>query len=343
MQVDFNEGDKTATVSYLAPKTGRLEIEAKFKDTLLPGFPTRFVVSKDYSPDRLEISMVPDNNTFNEPYIALPLPNSLLVVDMKSHRIVEIDKERFEVLRLINKESGVDLRHPRSIARLSTGELVVVDCGNDRIVVLTAEGTWKRAFGMSGNKDGEFNKPRGVLVLGDDRILVCDTDNCRVQLFEPNGRHLKSVGVKGNGERQFLYPLNAAVSPSGEEIAITDSDNFRVQFFDVNLKYIGEIGKEEDPSRNKRKCKLLTPSGIAYDGAGNLIVSEMNGHCLRVFSAEKQLLSTIGSAGQYESGLFLKPRGVTVDEDGTIYVADTENKSIKMIHGVAGGEVVPQE
>lgn len=333
-------------MSYLPPKSGQLEISARFKDGAnLPGFPSEFFVSKDYNPERLEIKTIPDNNTFNEPYIAFPLKRTLLISDMKRNRVIEIRKgggDSFELVRILNSANGVELLHPRGIAVNSMGEILIVDSGHNRILVLSStEGVTKRTIGGmgqgvggSGNKDGEFNKPRGILVLPDDRILVCDTENCRIQMFDKNGRHLMSVGSSGKQERQFAYPLNAAFSPSGKEIAISDSDNFRVQFFDLNLRYIGEIGKEEDPSRNKWKCDLLTPSGVAYDRTGNLIVSEMNGHRLKIFSAEKQLISTIdGSVGGNQDSEFNKPRGVSVDpEDGTIYVADTENKAIKLIH-----------
>jgi DNA-binding beta-propeller fold protein YncE len=347
------------TVSYLPPKTGVMHIEAKMNDQLLPGFPISLMVSRDYSPDKVVISTVPDNNTFHEPYIAYPLRNSFLVADMKSSQVVEIDKATFDVIRIVaGGESEIKLNFPRAIAKMPKGgELLIVDSGNNRVLMLSADGnSVVRVIGSSpsgGNKDGEFKKPRGVLVLPDERILVCDTENCRFQIFDKLGRHLRSVGSRGQEERQFVFPLNAALSPFGDEIAVTDSDNFRVQFFDLNMKYLGEIGRGrvevvageethggDDQGRggggggnnnNKRKCELLTPIGVAYDQAGNLIVSELNGHRLRIFSREKHLISTIGAAGQQDH-LFMKPRGVTVDEDGTIYVADTDNKAIKMIH-----------
>lgn len=339
------------TVSYLPPKTGMMHIEARMKDQLLPGFPVSLMVSRDYSPDKVVISTVPDNNTFHEPYIAYPLRTSFLVADMKSSQVVEIDKVTFEVIRVVaGGESEIKVDFPRAIAKMPNGgELLIVDSGNNRVLMLGADGkSVIRVIGGNsggGNKDGEFKKPRGVLVLPDERILVCDTENCRLQIFDKLGRHQRSVGGRGQEERQFVFPLNAALSPFGDEIAVTDSDNFRVQFFDLNMRYLGEIGRgrveggeeahggdDQGGSGNpKRKCELLTPTGVAYDQAGNLIVSELNGHRLRIFSREKHLISTIGSAGQ-EDHLFMKPRGVAVDEDGTIYIADTENKAIKMIH-----------
>jgi len=345
-QIEVHEGDQMVTVSYLPPKTGVLQIEARLRDQMIPGFPTKVVVSKDYTLERVTMTVVPDNNTFNEPYMAFPLRTTLLVSDMMSSRVVEIDKSTFEVVRILGSETGVNLLYPRAIGKMpgAGGELLIVDSGNNRVVMLSGDGkNVLRYLGGSGpgengsgSKNGELNKPRGVLALPDERILVCDTENCRLQTFDKTGRHLQSVGSRGEEPRQFKFPLNAALSPVGDEIAVTDSDNFRVQFFDLNLKYLGEIGRVGDDESvgagGRRKCQLLKPIGVAYDLAGNLIVSELDGHRLRVFSREKQLISTIGSAGQSENYSFMQPRGVTVDEDGTIFVADTANKAIKMIY-----------
>ena len=66
---------------------------------------------------------------------------------------------------------------------------------------------------------------------------------------------------------------------------------------------------------------LKQPWGVAVNQRAEILVAERYGHCISVFSSTGEKLQSFGSKG-FGRGQFNGPRGVTVDDDGNILVAD---------------------
>jgi sugar lactone lactonase YvrE len=83
-----------------------------------------------------------------------------------------------------------------------------------------------------------------------------------------------------------------------------------------------------------------SPRQMVLDGKGNLIIADANNHCIRKLNLESKEVSTIAGV-PYKSGhrddvldksLFNQPFGVAVCPiDGSIYVADSQNRRIRKI------------
>ncbi len=78
--------------------------------------------------------------------------------------------------------------------------------------------------------------------------------------------------------------------------------------------------------------------GIAVDSAGDVYVSEIDMNTIRKISSVGVVSTLAGAAGQSGSedgagsaARFNKPRGLTVDDAGNVYVADTGNHTIRRI------------
>ncbi|MES2015639.1 MAG: gluconolaconase [Pseudomonadota bacterium] len=84
-------------------------------------------------------------------------------------------------------------------------------------------------------------------------------------------------------------------------------------------------------------AKFNTPSGMAFDPAGNLIVADTGNHAIRRISMAGVVttLAGTGAPGNQDGpGLqaqFNGPVGVAVDNAGNVYVADTYNDRIRKI------------
>lgn len=80
-----------------------------------------------------------------------------------------------------------------------------------------------------------------------------------------------------------------------------------------------------------------TPSGIALDGDGNLIVADTGNHQVRKVSMQGVVTTLAGSGvagfqdGAAQQAQFNGPVGVAVDKAGNVYVADTYNDRIRKI------------
>ena len=75
------------------------------------------------------------------------------------------------------------------------------------------------------------------------------------------------------------------------------------------------------------------PRGVAINKRGEVVVTELGGHCVSVFSPYNgKKLRSFGTEGSGQ-GKFFWPRGVKVDGEGNILVADSFNNRIQKFTG----------
>jgi len=84
------------------------------------------------------------------------------------------------------------------------------------------------------------------------------------------------------------------------------------------------------------KARLRTPSGIAIDQHGNLFVVDRGNHKIRKITPEGKMTTFAGSTpgfvdGQGSNAKFSSPYGITIDNDGVLYVTDEGNAKIRYI------------
>lgn len=103
--------------------------------------------------------------------------------------------------------------------------------------------------------------------------------------------------------------------------------------------FIGQKGVSGTTDGTGTSAKLMNPIGVAYDGSGNLYVSEQSGHSIRKVVLSTGEVTTIagikGSIGTTDgtgtSAQFNQPYAITVDGNGNLYVADTQNNAIRKV------------
>jgi DNA-binding beta-propeller fold protein YncE len=70
-----------------------------------------------------------------------------------------------------------------------------------------------------------------------------------------------------------------------------------------------------------------SPTGIAVDASGNILVADTNNGRIEKFSPTGAFLSIIGTKGSGQ-GQFAQPNGIAIDRVGNIYVADAGNHRV---------------
>ncbi|HEY5914424.1 MAG TPA: NHL repeat-containing protein [Verrucomicrobiae bacterium] len=95
------------------------------------------------------------------------------------------------------------------------------------------------------------------------------------------------------------------------------------------------------PDGTNRASRFGSPFGVAADSAGNIFVADGSSHTIRkltragtnwvVNTIAGRALASGAADGTNDNARFLGPQGIAVDTHGNIFVADTDNQTIRKI------------
>ncbi|MFY9611339.1 MAG: NHL repeat-containing protein [Blastocatellia bacterium] len=137
----------------------------------------------------------------------------------------------------------------------------------------------------------------------------------------------------------FSDPFGIAIDKNGNVIVADAGESNRLRRITQD-GYVKTIAGSEEGFRDGNALRALfnTPSGIAIDGNGNVIIADTSNNRIRKLSADGRTVSTIAGSGAvgFKDGPaadaeFDGPIGVAVDKRGNIFVADAYNDCIRKI------------
>src|SRR5439155_26793518 len=82
--------------------------------------------------------------------------------------------------------------------------------------------------------------------------------------------------------------------------------------------------------RGTGKGEFDSPSGIAVDASGNIVVADTNNGRIEKFSPTGAFLITMGTKGSGH-GQLGQPNGIAIDRAGNIYVAEASNHRVQKL------------
>jgi DNA-binding beta-propeller fold protein YncE len=157
----------------------------------------------------------------------------------------------------------------------------------------------------------------GVAASSDgSRIYVADTEGDRaLRIFDASGRLINAVRPPAETTGTEHVPVWVAVDPKTSDVYVTDRPTGEIYVFDPEGAYLRAFTPVE-------RIRGWQPVGIAFDGNGNLYVTDMGSAIARVevFDRTGALVRTMGET----DGLAF-PNGIAVDSRGNVHVADSNN------------------
>jgi sugar lactone lactonase YvrE len=260
--------------------------------------------------------------------------------------------------------TNATLYGPRAMLYDAAGTLYIADTDNHRVRRLRPDGQIERVAGSGQagfSGDGglalaaRLNEPAGLAFDLVGNLYIADTGNNRVRRVRADDGAIETVA--GSGQAGFAGDGGPALSarlnePAGlafdlaGNLYIADAGNNRVRRVGLDGRIQTIIGSDTGTLTGNGlalQTKLVRPFDIAFDGDGQLYVSDMGSH--RVFRLGADLLLRVvagsGLQGNATDGgratdmALNRPAGIEPDGAGGLYIADAG--SGRVLHVDPGG------
>lgn len=171
-------------------------------------------------------------------------------------------------------------------------------------------------FSFNGGSKNHLNEPTFALSAANGKIFVSDSGNHRIAVFNERGKFLYEIG--GTASKKTLsYPYGLGVL-GGERLIIADTMARAIYEFKFNGEYV----------RNwLADTTNIEPAGVFVTSNQLVYVTDLGGKKILVFSKQGKLIKTVIS----KSITLSSPQGISVNDDGTFWVADGGNYNVKLI------------
>lgn len=263
--------------------------------------------------------------------VAVGPDGALYITEVRNHRVRRLDLASGKLTTVAGSgqkgyagdggpASGAQLNEPYEVRFDNDGNMIFVEMRNhvirrvDRMTgtIFTVAGSGKQGFGGDGKHatEAQFNQPHSIALDRDGAIYVADIGNHRIRRIDPTSGVVETIA--GSSERR--------------------------------------LPREGQSARGN---PILGPRALYIDG-DNLWIALREGHSIWRMSLADGILHHVagtGAAGYSgDGGLATEaklngPKGIAVDCNGNVFVADTENHAIRridvrtgLIETIAGGD-----
>jgi hypothetical protein len=175
-----------------------------------------------------------------------------------------------------------------------------------------------------------------------DVYLAAASEGAGVNEYDSTGKLLSPPSPFDTQEGRGVAS-GVALDPVNGDLYVVDAKNESIETFEASGAFVREFSVSGSRSCISQFCfeGEGTYGQIASDAAGNIYFPNTPNNEVQEFTPEGALLQTITGSSV---GAFVEPRGVALDSEGNVYVADAGNRRVVRIeHGTGAQSVFDSE
>lgn len=254
--------------------------------------------------------------------------DNVYVLDKGNGRIQKFDPQAkfIKEMNLLGDDFALD----------DFGFLYILDTGAGKIIEQGPDGFILGRFGSKGNGAGQFKRPESIAVADDGRIIVVDAGQQKLAQVEIANKlkaeplpHNTQTKIFASGPSRVWNVAASAVSPKGEELYAYLPEEGLFVVLDEEGKETRRFGTKN----GKGAFVTKAANGFAVSAKHGLYVSDGGASRLQRFTVDGTWKANYAeSSGMFDSkkkeGRLKTPQGVAINDQGTVYVADTGNRRV---------------
>ncbi|MBL8516623.1 MAG: hypothetical protein JNM76_06610 [Betaproteobacteria bacterium] len=302
--------------------------------------------------------------------MAIDSAGNLYIADQRNHRIRKVNTNGVISTVAGNGSPGfsgdgaaatsASLNFPQSLTLDTAGNLYIADAGNRRIRKVNSSGVISTVAGngLGGEFGGDggdatsasLRFPVSVAADGVGNLYIADEYNHSIRKVDASGvistvAGNGLIGFSGDGgaatSARLESPRGVAVDSAGN-FYIADSGNGCIRKVSTGglISTVAGSGLGAAVSGDggaATSARLIRPSSVAVDSAGNLYIADPEGRSIRKVNTSG-VISTVAGGSNDTDGragtetFLLNPFGITVDGVGNLFIADPQDHRIRKMN-----------
>lgn len=197
-----------------------------------------------------------------------------------------------------------------------------------------------------------LNDPNGLAVDAAGNLYISDQNNCVIRKVDTSG---VITTIAGNGTcgstgsgvaattAELNHPAGLAIDSSGN-LYVADTASSCVREIDTSgtiTTFAGQLasGGYSGDNGPATSAQMQTPTGLAFDSAGDLYISDPGDSDVRMVNTSGTITTVAGNQTNGETGdggpataaELANPMGIAVDSSGDLFIADQGGNRIRKV------------
>jgi sugar lactone lactonase YvrE len=199
---------------------------------------------------------------------------------------------------------------------MSEGKIFAVD--SKAAVYATFDLINQKYSTFSGTGGGKMKLPINMTIDSDGTKYVTDTGRNQVLLYDRDNRYLGAYG-----EPDQFRPVDTVIV--GDKLYVVDILHHEIQVLHKRTgKLLFKFGK-----KGGEPGEMLHPTNIAIGPNGDVFVVETSNFRVQRFTPDGKHVRFYGAVGD-TSGKFARPKGIAIDREGLMHVADAAFQNVQV-------------